>query len=225
MLSLETARAWYPLDDPVHGYDHIVRVYKIAEQLAAAEGADVEIVRAAALLHDVQETEGKGGQGADVPPQESKEPAQRSDHHRFAAKFTQQILEAEGWAEERITAVQHCILAHRFRDDTEHPVTLEAQILYDADKLDAIGAIGAARAIAFAIMEGKPIYTKPSDLFNQEGKLQPGETHSAYHEYIYKLCKISDRVFTTSGKVLAGQRHRVMSEFFEQLESECEAKA
>ena len=154
MLSLDTARVGYSVDDPVHGYDHIVRVYRIAERLAAAEGADIEIVRAAALLHDIQGT----GEQPDILSTEAIEPALRSDHHRSAAIFTRQVLESEGWSEERIAAVQHCIRAHRFRDDTEHPETLEAQVLFDADKLDAIGAIGVARAIAYAVIDGQPIY-------------------------------------------------------------------
>jgi len=221
MLSLDTARVWYPVDDPVHGYDHIVRVYRIAERLAAAEGADIEIVRAAALLHDIQGT----GEQPDIPSTEAIEPALRSYHHRSAAIFTRQILESEGWSEERIDAVQHCIRAHRFRDDTEHPETLEAQVLFDADKLDAIGAIGVARAIAYAVIDGQPIYAQLSPLFEQTGNLQIGEAHSAYHEYIFKLRNIKDRMYTTSGKELARQRHKVMSDFFEQLQNEYNAKS
>ncbi len=225
MLSLDTARTWYPDDDPVHGYDHIVRVYRTAEQLAAAEGADVDIVRAAALLHDVQETGEQDDPAPGIPSKAALEPAQRSDHHRFAAVFTQRVLEAEGWSEERINAVQHCILAHRFRDDMEQPMTLEAQVLFDADKLDAIGAIGTARAVAYAVMDKQPIYAKPSQHFNQTGILQAGEAHSAYHEYIFKLRNIKERMFTNSGKALANQRHKLMSEFFDQLERESEANA
>jgi uncharacterized protein len=221
MLSLDTARAWYPFDDPVHGYDHIVRVYRIAERLAAAEGADIEIVRASALLHDIQGT----GEQPDTPSTVAESPALRSDHHRSAAIFTRQVLEAEDWSEERIAAVQHCIRAHRFRDYTEHPETLEAQVLFDADKLDAIGAIGVARAIAFAVIDGQPIYAEPSPLFEQTGNLQIGEAHSAYHEYIFKLRNIKDRMYTTSGKELARQRHIVMSGFFEQLQNEYNAKS
>jgi uncharacterized protein len=66
---------------------------------------------------------------------------------------------------ERIAAVQHCIRAHRFRDDREPPQTLEAKILFDADKLDVLGAIGAARTIAYAVLDGQPVYAEPSPRF------------------------------------------------------------
>ena len=54
MIDIETARSWYPANDPVHGFDHILRVYRMAERLAIEEGADLDIVHAAALLHDAQ---------------------------------------------------------------------------------------------------------------------------------------------------------------------------
>lgn len=216
MLNLESARAWYPLDDPVHGYDHIVRVYRTAEQLAAAEGADLTIVRAAALLHDAQDAE----YSALNLTQDH-----RKNHQLSSAEFTRGVLLAEGWSEERIAAVQHCIRAHRFRDDSENPATLEAKVLYDADKLDAIGAIGAARAIAFAVIANQPVYARPSPSFIQTGELEPGEAHSAYHEYLYKLSKIRDRMYTPNGKRLAQERHQSMAEFFHRLQQECETEA
>jgi uncharacterized protein len=223
MLSLETAREWYPQDDPVHGFDHIVRVYRLAELLAAAEGADMEIVRAAALLHDAQDTAWLEAAAGDSPTNNAHE--RRSNHQQSAALFTQRILQSEGWSKARIDAVLHCIRAHRFRDDSENPDTLEAQVLYDADKLDAIGAIGAARAVAYAVKASQPIYSPPSALFMQTGKTQAGEAHSAYHEYIYNLRTIKDRMYTTAGKRLAAERHRKMSDFFEQLQTEWQAGA
>jgi uncharacterized protein len=116
--------------------------------------------------------------------------------------------------------VQHCIRAHRFRDDSENPATLEARILFDADKLDAIGAIGVARAIGFAMQAGQPEYAHPSDLFLQTGQLDQGELHSAYHEYIYKLRKLKERLYTTTARRIATDRHRLMVAFFEQLAQE-----
>lgn len=215
MLDLESARAWYPSDDPVHGFDHIVRVYRIAEQLAASEGADLSIVRAAALLHDAQ------GAGSFA---ENEKEDKRKQHQLSSAEFTRHVLLAEGWSEECIAAVQHCIRAHRFRDDSEKPATLEAKVLYDADKLDAIGAIGVARAIAYAVIADQPIYAPPSTAFIYSGKTEPGEAHSAYHEYVYKLSKIKERIYTKSGKTLAQGRHQAMAEYFQRLQSEWEAE-
>ena len=202
MLTPEDARPWYPAD-PVHGFDHVLRVYQLAGRLAEAEGADLEIVQAAVLLHD-----------ADSPG------ANRLQHHHAAAGFAGEVLHREGWPEERIAAVQHAIRAHRFRDDAEQPQTLEAMILFDADKLDAIGAIGVARAVAYAAKHDQPAYAEPSPRFRQTGEPEPGESHSAYHEYLFKLSKLKDRLYTASGKQLAEERHCRMRQFFDDLATE-----
>jgi uncharacterized protein len=206
MLSLETARAWYP-HDPDHGFDHILRVYHLAEQIARAEGADLELVLTAVLLHDAH-----GG----LPSAAGG----RATHHHDSAAFARQVLEAEGWPEGRITAVQHAIRSHRFRDNSEPPGTLEAKILFDADKLDAIGAIGAARAITYAAKHGQPAYAEPSERFCATGELEPGEPYSAYHEYIFKLRHLRDRLHTPTAQVLAEDRHTFMAGFFERLRLE-----
>lgn len=206
MLTIEQARAWYP-DDPVHGFDHVLRVYQMAERLAEIEGADLKIVRAAVLLHDAQSNS-----------------TERDDHQHASASFARQVLQSENWDEQAISAVEHCIRAHRFRDQREMPATLEAQILYDADKLDAIGAIGVARAIAYAAMDRNPAYAPPSPAFIRSGSVEPGERYSAYHEYLFKLSKLKHRLYTKSARAIAEGRHRVMAEFFDQLVAENKAE-
>ena len=205
MLTIETARSWYPASDPVHGFDHVLRVYRIAERLAQAEGADLEIVCAAALLHDAGD-------------------AGRLSHQHASAEFALQVLLAAGWPDERIAAVQHCIRAHRFRDDTEQPETLEARVLFDADKLDAIGAIGVARAIAYAALDSQPAYAEPSASFLETGQKAPSEPHSSYHEYMFKLRKLSQRLYTPSARRLAAGRHQFMTEFYIQLAAELQGE-
>ena len=207
MLTLEIARAWYPASDPVHGFDHIERVYFMVQRLAVEAGCDLEIVSAAALLHDAE-----GSHPADDTA--------RHSHQHASADFARQFLLAEGWPDDRIEAVVHCIRAHRFRDEREQPQTLEAQILFDADKLDAIGAIGVARAIAFSLQAGQPVYDQPSKRFLQTGRLEPGEAHSAYHEYLFKLSKLKDRLYTPAARRIAESRHQVMLQFFEELAAE-----
>ena len=208
MPTVDEDRPWYLASDPVHGFDHVLRVYRMAERLAQAEGADLEIVRAAALLHDAEGSQTSGGDEG------------RGDHHHASAEFARQVLEDEGWGVERIAAVQHCIRAHRFRDPLEPPQTLEAQVLFDADKLDVIGAIGVARTIAFDVVIGQPIYAEPSERFLTSGEKEPGEQHSSYHEYIFKLSKIKDRLFTPAARALAEERHRFLEEFFHRLAAE-----
>jgi len=208
MPTVEQARSWYRSADPVHDFSHVLRVYAMAERLARAEGADIEIVRAAALLHDA-EGSAPGG-----------EQAERANHHHASAVFAGEVLRAEGWPDERIAAVQHCIRAHRFRDPSEPPQTLEARVLFDADKLDVIGAIGAARTIAYAVLDGEPVYAEPSLSFRESYQREPGEPHSSYHEYLFKLSKIKDRLFTPAARALAQDRHQYLADFYDRLAAE-----
>ena len=215
MLTLKSARRWYT-DDPVHGFDHVARVYRLSERLAQAERADLEIVQAAVLLHDVQ---------VEPPSAEPAETENRPHHHLHSASFARQVLVQEGWSEARIQAVEHCIRSHRFRSPSEQPNTLEARVMFDADKLDAIGAIGVARAIAYSAARGLPAYVEPSEQFLSSGEKAPGEVHSAFHEYVYKLQKLRDLLYTASGQAIATERHRFMADFFSRLKLETEGKA
>jgi len=198
MPTIEEARGFYPDDDPVHGFSHILRVYRLCERIGRQENADLTIVRAAALLHDVE---------GDVDV--------RENHHLAAARFAEKTLIMEGWSEEAIKAVVHCIRAHRFRDDSEKPQTLEAQVLFDADKIDAIGAVVVGRAVAYAVRAGMDVYAPPSELYLSTGELEPGESQTVAHEYLFKLRYIKERLFTPSGHSLAVERHELMVRFFE----------
>jgi uncharacterized protein len=208
MLTIEQAREWYSDTDPVHDFGHIQRVYWMAEKIGSAEGADMEIIRAAALLHDAEDS-APGGDGNE-----------RANHHNASALFGRRILEAEGWSEERISRVQHCIRAHRFRGKEEAPSTIEAKVIFDSDKLDVLGAIGVARTIAYAVLDHKPVYSEPSQQFIQTGKEIPGELHSSYHEYLFKLSKVKDRLFTETGKKVAEYRHAFLVDYYERLANE-----
>ncbi len=208
-IDIEKARQWYADADPVHDFAHVLRVYRIAEKLALEEGADLEIVLTAALLHDSVGS-APGGDGSE-----------RFEHHLASAEFAGEVLKQEHWLPERIQAVQHCIRAHRFRHNGERPQTIEAMVLFDADKLDVLGAIGAARTIAFAALDGQPAYSEPSETFLCTQKTEPGEAYSSYHEYLFKLSKVKDQIYTESGKKLAETRHAFLVQFYEQLQAEC----
>lgn len=203
MPTIEQASAWYSATDPVHDFEHVLRVYRTAERLARAEGADMEIVLAAALLHDA-EGAAPGGEA-------------RADHHHQSADFAAEVLRAEGWPDARIAAVQHCIRAHRYRDLSEQPATLEAKILFDADKLDVLGAIGVVRVLGYAQQAGQPAYAPPSQAFIRTGEDQPGEPHSAYHEHLFKLRNVHKRLFTNEARRIAADRSAFLDAFFERL--------
>ena len=207
MPTIEQARQYYQAADPVHDFDHILRVLALAERVARAEGADLEIVRAAVLLHDAS-----GARPGD-------EAGARATHHEASAEFAGAVLRAEGWPEARVEAVRHCIRAHRFRG-TEAPRTLEAQILFDCDKLDVLGAIGVARTVAYAARAGQPLTGEPSDKFKATGEKEPGEPHTPYHEFLFKLGKVKDRMVTRTARQIAEERHAYLEQFFERLHDE-----
>jgi len=197
MITIEQVRQYYPADDPVHGISHILRVCRLCEEIGKKEGANLRILKAAALLHDVE---------GDVDV--------REEHQLAAAAFAGDFLRREDWEEKDIQAVLHCIRSHRFRDNREEPGTLEAKVLFDADKLDAIGAVGVARAVAYAVRAGMDVYAPPSPQYLKNGELVEGESQTVAHEYLYKLRHIKDRMYTETGRSLAETRHKRMVDFF-----------
>ncbi|MEL7626273.1 MAG: HD domain-containing protein [Anaerolineaceae bacterium] len=207
-ITIEEAKSWYQDADEVHSFEHVLRVKKMAERIGKAEGADLEIIEAAAYLHDSRGASPEGTDGA------------RKEHHIASAEFAGEVLAEKGWPQERIEAVQHCIRAHRYRHNGERPETLEAKCLFDADKLDVLGAVGAARTIAYAVLAGQPVLSEPSQQFLETGKKEPGEPHSSYHEYLFKLRKVKDKLFTKTGKTIAADRDAFLSEFYERLLAE-----
>ncbi len=206
MPTIDKARQWYADRDPVHGFDHVQRVLQLVERIGPELGADAEILHAAALLHDA----------ADAAPVEG---GGRASHELTSAEFARKMLEDEGWTEQRIQAVQHCIRAHRFRS-SESPQTLEAKVLFDADKLDVVGAFGVSRTLGYAQQAGEPVYAEPSASFLESGEHEPGEPHSAYHEYLFKLSRIIEGLHTEPARRIAAERFKVLEAFFEQLAAE-----
>jgi uncharacterized protein len=202
MITIEEARALYAGSDAAHSFDHVLRVLALAERIALQEGADLEIVRAATLLHDVARHE--------------------PEHHRRGAERARAIL--AGQPPERVDAVCHAIEAHRFRHGPP-PATLEARCLFDADKLDAIGAIGVARAVAYGAIHGQPIWSESLDAIDAALPPPPGARYTPSHEFVYKLARLSDLLTTEAARPVARDRHRVMVEFFQRLDLEVAGEA
>ncbi len=204
MITIAEAKRHYERADAVHDFDHVLRVLALAERIGQAEGADLEIVRAAALLHDV----GRGQAETDG-----------FDHAAFAAERTCTILEEQ--PPEKIQAVVHAVAAHRFRTGPE-PSTLEARVLFDADKLDAIGAVGVARAFAYGGARGQrlwaPVETVDVGRWSKEGD-HPRD-HTPVHEFVVKLSRLKERLFTPTGQSIAEERHAYMVAFFERFDAE-----
>ena len=87
-----------------------------------------------------------------------------------------------------------------------------------------LGAVGVARVVAYAALNNQPVYAQPSALFLASGQKEPGEPHSAYHEFLFKLVKIKERLFTSAAREIAVEREAYLAEFFERLAAEMDGK-
>jgi uncharacterized protein len=200
LITVDKARRHYLGADAVHDFDHVLRVLYLAERLAQEEGADLEIVRAAALLHDAARWHGD---------------RIITDHALAGAEMARELLADQ--PPDRVEAVAEAIAAHRFRSGPA-PSSLEAQVLHDADKLDAIGAIGVARAFAFAGHEGQRLWAEVPHGYTET--LETRHEHTPVHEYHMKLVKIRERLLTDGARRIAQERHAFMVAYYEQLARE-----
>jgi uncharacterized protein len=197
MISIDQARSLYDGAEAAHAFDHVLRVLALAERIARAEGADLLIVRTATLLHDIAR--------------------QEPDHHLRGAERARALL--SGQPADQVDAVCHAIEAHRFRQGPA-PATLEAACLHDADKLDAIGAIGVARAVAYSASHGHRLWSQPLAEIDPQQPPPAGIDYTPSHEFVYKLAQLQDRLLTPTARQIAGERHQVMAAFFQQLDAE-----
>jgi len=207
LITIEEARSHYQDNDASHDFEHVLRVLRMAERIGEAEGADMLILRTAALLHDV-----------------AREEERRSGicHAQSGAKRARTIL--AGHLEELVSAVAEAIATHRYRADAI-PQSLEAQILYDADKLDAIGAIGVARAYAIAGIEGQRLWGQVPDGYGERGRTEGradgfDDEHTPVHEFVFKLSRLKGTLFTETARRIAEDRHAYMAGFFDRLRRE-----
>jgi len=210
LLSIQEARLLYQAGDAAHDFDHVLRVACLAERIAAAEGADIIVVRLAALLHDLPASDESQELAAD----------RRNAHHRLAADRARRLLRERGASSKLIEQVAHCIVTHRYRDETVQPQTLEAQCPYDADKLDAIGAIGVARAFAYAGTHGNRLWCKPASSIAPTENDHSKSDYTPVHEYVFKLRRLLDSLHTPTGRAIGRRRHATMVTFFEHLDAE-----
>jgi uncharacterized protein len=167
----------------------------------------MQVLRLAALLHDIGRSRQDAANGALC-------------HAAEGARMAGAVLDGLGLDADRRANVIHCIRAHRFRGGCK-PRTIEAKVLFDADKLDAIGAVGVARAYLFAGEVGARLHNPNHDI---SGTVAYSRQDTGYREYKIKLCKIRDRVLTATGKRLAAERHRFMEAFFQRFIAEYEGE-
>lgn len=190
-----------------HDWEHTRRVHALCLRIGRAEEADLLVLELAAYLHDVgrsAEDETRGG----------------VCHAATGADMARSFLQGKLSDNRRLENVIHCIRTHRFRGDVR-PETLEARVLFDADKLDAIGAVGIGRAFQFAGEVGATLHNPFAD---PENTAPYTHEDTAYREYRLKLSRIRERMLTAEGRRLAEERHAFMERFFERFLEEVAGK-
>lgn len=192
-----------------HKLDHVLRVYNLCMQLSEYEkNVDLEVLIPASLLHDIARVK------------ESQDKTGRIDHAVLGSQMAEEILRNLEYEEEKIERIKHCIISHRFRSGNE-PKTIEAKILFDADKLDAIGSVGIARCFMLAGQFGQSLSNDYiSENTTENGRLKDVSKHSPIIEYEVKLKKIPSRLYTRKAKEIGSDRLEFMDEFFKRLRFE-----
>ncbi len=189
-----------------HDRWHVERVYRLALRIAGELGAgvDLDVLKAAALLHDVARA--------------MEDEGLVEDHAREGARIAREILARVGFPREKIERVAYCIEVHRFRSGVK-PETLEAQILQDADRLDMLGAVGIARAFARGGWSNVPLH----DPSRPPKERYDGRSETVVNHLYEKVLKIRDTLNTEPARRIAERRHRFVEEFLERFLREWEA--
>ncbi len=214
MADFEIADMWSSFEECVrkklngapgcHDYAHTLRVLNNAVLLLKTEkAADPAVVRTAALFHDFARPEELASQG-------------KLEHAQLGAELVRAELEKFGCPADFTDHVAACIRTHRYRGNLR-PATLEAEIVYDADKLDSTGAFGVARAFHFAGRIGACLDNTEEEAL---GDSAYSRNDSAYREYLVKLRYLPGKMLTDSGRAAAEERGRFMDEFFARLKAE-----
>ncbi len=190
-----------------HDWEHTLRVFRLCRHIATVEGVDMEVVMVAALLHDIGRCHQDATNG-------------QVCHAEKGAQLAKPVVEVLPLTRGQKENILHCIRSHRFRG-RRPPRSPEAKVLFDADKLDAIGAVGVARAYLFAGELGARLHNP--DIHVEDA--QPySRDDTGYREFKVKLCKIKDRMLTAEGYRLAVERHEFMETFFKRFLDEFEGE-
>ncbi len=187
-----------------HDYWHCYRVVKTALAIGKKENGDLVVLELAAWLHDIEVTKS------------------REKHEELSAKLAQKYLKQLGLEKEIIEKVANCIRKHRFSKKIKAE-TLEEKIIQDADKLDALGAVGIARAFYGGSKYGEVFHT-PSVKPNQKYYFQTGHSTSVVNHFYEKLFHLKDLLHTQTAKKIAKDREKVMKEFLKRFYLEWEGK-
>ncbi len=188
--------------DAAHDLQHIKRVVKTAKSLAAASGAKLKVVLPAAWLHDCVVL--------------SKDHPLRHKASAMAADQAIDYLRQIDYPAQYLPEIHHAILAHSFSADVAAK-TLEAKIVQDADRLDALGAIGVIRCLQVGAMLNRELYHIDDPFCVQR---EPNDVQFTLDHFYQKLLKLADTMQTEAGRVEAHRRHAFMLQFLQQFADE-----
>lgn len=191
--------------DSAHDRHHVYRVLNSALDIANHEGAvDIDVLLASCLLHDI----GREKQAANL----------ELCHAQIGSEMAYEFLLSRKWDARKTLHVKECISSHRYRRDNP-PQSIEAKILFDADKLDSSGALGIARTLIYGGQIVEPIY-----ILDEQGNIivdgGGAEISSFFQEYNYKLKKLYNSFYTEYAKAVALERQKTAVDFYNGLYSE-----
>jgi len=192
-----------------HDWHHIHRVWQLSRQIAAKEGADLQIAELGALVHDIADWKFHDGDDSIGPHQ------------------AELLLRREGAAPQVIAAVVDIVatISYKGAGVTTAMRTLEGQCVQDADRLDAIGAIGIARCFAYGGHAGRPMHDPDeAPVLHQTAAAYKASKGASLNHFYEKLFLLKDRMNTPTGRALAEPRHRFMEEFVKQFLAEWEVR-
>lgn len=201
-------------EDTAHDYDHLVRAMTLADTIQGREGGDQPTIWAAVALHDIGQT---------------RERRHGGDHAQIGAAMAAELLTNTIFPQESIPAVQQAIRDHRMTGGTI-PQSLEGRILYDADKLDSLGAVGIARLYCITGHYNQKVYTPvPGDITQPVDpllvrQLRKRPDYSPSIEFDLLFGDLPNRMMTPTGYELALERYGYMKEFFIRLRKEVEGE-
>jgi uncharacterized protein len=204
----EKSRQFFVGASGCHDWSHVERVYNLALKIAGKEKADIGVIKLASYLHDIGRKEEMQSRG-------------KIDHAEKGVELAEKILEEYNLDENVKENILHCVLSHRYRN-SHVPKTIEAKILFDADKIDSIGAIGIGRDFLFAGSSGSNcLYTgNEKKLAKNAREYSYTKEDSALLEYYFKLVRVKSKILTKTGKEIAKGRHEFMVNFFKKFEAE-----
>ena len=195
-------KKWMRKNDPAHNFEHVLRVYETAKMICTKEKANKKLVLYSVLLHDI----------TSFPKNDKRSKISSTKSSKEAKK----ILKKFSFPDEEIKIISNAIKDHSFSKNKK-PTSLEGKILQDADRIDAIGAIGIARTFAVGGSENRPFYNK-SDPFCSIRN--PNDQNWTLDHFYKKLLVIESKMNTKSGKKEAKRRTKILRRFLTDLKRE-----